>query len=263
MLLPVSSGSARGRRFYWPGGGFSVYPLLPIKSVVPLGTPPLSSSEIQWAGALGGARPNKVAVRFESCTRSIFKVNYENVNRISVCNCSGLWLYWIGRGGTFWKHYKPIQKQRVKWCRPNSVDSGIDFAGDRDYRFFGNQEKRKEVLMDRLKHLKTRKDARLYFNKNQPVGIRCLTGRCNFEATIQDVSSSGIFISTHQVLQIGEEIAIKFTFPESGNRVQATGEVVRTTDSGIGVEVKIYFQDKRKRYKSRLPHKTDNSKFIS
>ena len=148
MLLPVSSGSARGRRFYWPGGGFSVYPLLPIKSVVPLGTPPLSSPEIQWAGALGGARPNKVAVRFESCTRSIFKVINENVNRISVCNCSGLWLYWIGRGGTFWKHYKPIQKQRVKWCRPNSVDCGIDFAGDRGYRFFGNQEKRKEVLMD-------------------------------------------------------------------------------------------------------------------
>jgi hypothetical protein len=117
--------------------------------------------------------------------------------------------------------------------------------------------------MDRLKHLKTRKDARLYFNKNQPVGIRCLTGRCNFEATIQDVSSSGIFISTHQVLQIGEEIAIKFTFPESGNRVLATGEVVRTTDSGIGVEVKVYFQDKRKRYKFRLPHKTDHSQFIS
>jgi Tfp pilus assembly protein PilZ len=117
--------------------------------------------------------------------------------------------------------------------------------------------------MDRLKHLKTRKDARLYFNKNQPISVRCLTGTCNFEATIQDVSSSGIFISTHQDLQVGEEIAIKFTFPESGNKVQATGEVVRTTDSGIGIEVKVYFQDKRKRYKSRLPGLVDNSQFIS
>ncbi len=105
--------------------------------------------------------------------------------------------------------------------------------------------------MDPLKHLKTRKDARIYFNKNQPVTVRCLTGQCNFEATIQDVSSSGIFISTAQDLQIGEEIAIKFKFPKSGNQVQATGEVVRTSEAGIGVELKVYFQDKRKRYRSR------------
>jgi len=106
--------------------------------------------------------------------------------------------------------------------------------------------------MDKLKHLKTRKDARLYFNKNQPVAVRCLTGKCNFEAIIQNVSSSGIFISTHQDLQIGEEIAIKFTFPKSGNQVHATGEVVRTSDAGIAVEIKVYFQDKRKHYRSRI-----------
>lgn len=106
--------------------------------------------------------------------------------------------------------------------------------------------------MDKLKHLKTRKDARLYFNRNQHVAVRCLTGKCNFNARIQDVSSSGIFIHTQQDIQIGEEIAIKFTFPKSGNQVQATGEVVRTSDAGIGVEVKVYFQDKRKHYRSRV-----------
>jgi hypothetical protein len=131
------------------------------------------------------------------------------------------------------------------------VDSGVDFTGDRDHRFFGHPEKRKEALMDMLRHPKTRKDARLYFNKNQPVAVRCLTGRRNFEATIQNVSSSGIFIKTRQDLQIGEEIAIKFTFPKSGNQVQATGEVVRTSGAGIGIEIKVYFQDKDKRYKSQ------------
>ena len=106
--------------------------------------------------------------------------------------------------------------------------------------------------MDQLGQLKTRKDARLYFNKNQPVAVRCITGQCNFEATVKNVSSSGIFISTHQDLQIGEKIAIKFTFPKSGNQVQATGEVVRTSAAGIGIEIKVYFQDKRKQYRSRL-----------
>ena len=132
------------------------------------------------------------------------------------------------------------------------MDSSVDITGNRDHRLFGHPEKKKESLMDQLGQLKTRKDARLYFNKNQPVDVRCLTGRCNFEATIQDVSSSGIFISTHQDLKIGEEIAIKFTFPKSGNQVQATGEVVRTSDAGIGVEIKVYFQDKSKHYRSRF-----------
>jgi Tfp pilus assembly protein PilZ len=106
--------------------------------------------------------------------------------------------------------------------------------------------------VDLLRHLKTRKDARLYFNRKQPVAVRCLTGKYNFEAKIQNVSSSGIFISTHQDLQVGEEIAIKFTFPKSGNQVQATGEVVRTSDAGIGIEIKVYFQDKSKLYRSQL-----------
>ena len=124
-------------------------------------------------GAQEGARPSKVAARFESCTRSISMVN-----------------------------------------------------------------------MDRLKHLKSRKDARLVFGKNQNVAVHCLTKRCNFDCRIENVSSSGIFISTDQQLVKGEEIAVSFTFPNSGNSVKATGKVVRVTDSGIGIEILVYFKEK-------------------
>jgi hypothetical protein len=98
--------------------------------------------------------------------------------------------------------------------------------------------------MELLKHLKSRKDARLVFNKNQNVTVHCLTNRCNFDGRIQNVSSSGIFISTNQHLPMGEEIEVSFTFPESGNCVKATGKVVRITNSGIGVEIKVYFKEK-------------------
>jgi Tfp pilus assembly protein PilZ len=97
--------------------------------------------------------------------------------------------------------------------------------------------------MDANKHLKSRKDARLIFNKNQKVAVRCLTSTCRFEARIRNVSSSGIFIQTQQELPVGEEIAVSFTFPNSGNRVKATGKVVRTTYAGMGIEIQVYFKE--------------------
>ena len=98
--------------------------------------------------------------------------------------------------------------------------------------------------MDRLNHLKSRKDARLVFRKDQNIAVHCLTNRYNFDGRIENVSSSGIFISTDQKLPKGEEIAVSFTFPDSGNSVKATGKVARVTDSGIGIEIMVYFKEK-------------------
>jgi Tfp pilus assembly protein PilZ len=105
--------------------------------------------------------------------------------------------------------------------------------------------------MDANKNLKSRKDARLIFNKNQKVAVRCLTNTCRFEARIGNVSTSGIFIQTQQDLPIGEEIAVSFTFPASGNKVRATGKVVRTTYSGMGIEIQIYFKESLEEYQAR------------
>ena len=232
---------------------------------MPLGTPTpcsLKIQENQWAGAQGGARPSKVADRFESCTRSISMRKYENIDRISICNCSRLRLYWIGWGGDLYRHYRPFNNQRIKGSGSNSLAGNYDSSCNRNYRPTGYQEKRKEVLMHAHKHLKSRKDARLVFSKNQTVSVRCLTDTCKFSATIQNVSSSGIFIKTDQELLIGQEIAISFTFTESGNQVQAAGKVVRITNSGIGLEINIYFKDKSQMYKTRSVARKNQPKVI-
>jgi Tfp pilus assembly protein PilZ len=116
--------------------------------------------------------------------------------------------------------------------------------------------------MDAHKHLKSRKDARLFFSKNQKVAVRCLTDACNFEAGIQNVSSSGVFIKTDQQLPVGEEIALSFTFPDSGNQVNATGKIVRTTHSGMGVEIQVYFKEKHKKHKTRKIARKKQPKLI-
>jgi hypothetical protein len=95
--------------------------------------------------------------------------------------------------------------------------------------------------MDAHKHLKSRKDARLIFRKNQKVAVRCLTDRCNFEARIQNVSSSGIFIKTDQELPVGEEIAVSFTFP---------------------VEIQVYFKEKHNAYNIRKTARKKQPKLV-
>jgi Tfp pilus assembly protein PilZ len=116
--------------------------------------------------------------------------------------------------------------------------------------------------MDANKYLKSRKDARLVFSKNQNVIVRCLTNRCKFDASVQNVSASGIFIKTDQALPVGEEIAVSFKFPKSGNQVQAAGKVVRITSAGIGMEINIYFKNKQQTYKTRTTARKKKPKLI-
>ena len=116
--------------------------------------------------------------------------------------------------------------------------------------------------MDAHKHLKSRKDARLIFSKNQKIAVRCLTDTCNFDARIQNMSASGVFIKTDQELPVGEEIAVSFTFPDSGNQVRATGKVVRTTSTGMGVEIQVYFKEKHEALKIRKADRKKQPKLI-
>ncbi len=116
--------------------------------------------------------------------------------------------------------------------------------------------------MDAHKHLKSRKDARLIFSKNQKVAVRCLTDTCNFDARIQNISSSGIFINTDRELPVGEEIAVSFTFPDSGNQVRATGKVVRTTGTGMGVEIQVYFKERHEEFGIRKANRKKQPKLV-
>ena len=89
--------------------------------------------------------------------------------------------------------------------------------------------------------VKNRKDARKLFEKDQPITVSCETSASEFNASIQDISGSGIFIKTTEPLSIGQEIAMTFKFPKSPKPIMVTGEVVRTTRFGAAVEFKVFF----------------------
>ena len=88
-----------------------------------------------------------------------------------------------------------------------------------------------------------RKDARKYLAGAQPILANCRTLNGEFQGTVHNISSSGVFIETDKVLSVGEEIAIIFTFPHSKKTVRATGEIVRSSNSGIAMEIKLMFND--------------------
>jgi Tfp pilus assembly protein PilZ len=91
-------------------------------------------------------------------------------------------------------------------------------------------------------NLERRRDARKKVNEIQLVVAKCRTMESDFQAPIENVSSGGIFISTHQRLFVGQEIAMKFDFPDTRNTIMANGEIVRTSFEGAGIRFRMFFK---------------------
>jgi hypothetical protein len=92
------------------------------------------------------------------------------------------------------------------------------------------------------KNLERRKDARKKVNDVQIVVAKCRTMDSDFQAPIENVSSGGVFINTNQRLFVGQEIAMKFDFPDARNTIMANGEIVRTSFEGAGVRFRMFFK---------------------
>lgn len=87
-----------------------------------------------------------------------------------------------------------------------------------------------------------RKDARKKVNGVHLVVADCRTMEGGFQAPINNISSGGVFIDTRQRLFAGQEIALKFDFPEAGSTIMANGEIVRTSFEGAGIRFKMFFK---------------------
>jgi Tfp pilus assembly protein PilZ len=94
----------------------------------------------------------------------------------------------------------------------------------------------------RSRDLERRKDARKKVEASHLLVAKCRTMDCAFQAPIENISSGGIFINTRQHLFAGQEIAIKFDFPDARKTIMANGEVVRTSIEGVGIRFRMFFK---------------------
>ena len=97
-------------------------------------------------------------------------------------------------------------------------------------------------LNSQTRHLERRKDARKNVNGSRLVVADCRTMEGGFQAPINNISSGGLFIDTRQRLFAGQEIALKFDFPEAGSTIMANGEIVRTSFEGAGIRFRMFFK---------------------
>lgn len=57
---------------------------------------------------------------------------------------------------------------------------------------------------------------------------------------IQDISASGVFIETRDsCFHIGQKIKLSFSLPRLGKLMDIAGEIVRCTETGIGIKFQI------------------------
>jgi Tfp pilus assembly protein PilZ len=80
------------------------------------------------------------------------------------------------------------------------------------------------------------------FHKLLPTAT-CKTRDSAFIAPICDISSDGVFIKTTRQFSVGEEVAMTITFPSTGESRMVTGEIVRVSPEGVGVNFKVFFKD--------------------
>ena len=93
----------------------------------------------------------------------------------------------------------------------------------------------------RIKNLEERNYGRKKFTQILPTA-HCKTRHGVFKASVYDISSGGVFIKTSRRLSIGQEIAMKITFPATMETVLITGEVARISAQGAGVKFKIIYK---------------------
>jgi hypothetical protein len=59
------------------------------------------------------------------------------------------------------------------------------------------------------------------------------------KGVISNISAGGVFIETRMPFRCGEDIRLKFTFPQAhGTHLRLYGQIVRITSDGIGVQYK-------------------------
>jgi Tfp pilus assembly protein PilZ len=94
-----------------------------------------------------------------------------------------------------------------------------------------------KVIENRISQKKTDpKDKRKHPRKTALISVECATESVSFTDTILDISNGGVFIETDAPFDIGQEIIMDFSLPESESPVSVRGEIVRVDPNGVGVK---------------------------
>jgi Tfp pilus assembly protein PilZ len=80
---------------------------------------------------------------------------------------------------------------------------------------------------------------RKHYRKTISSEVECYTKYGLNRGRITNISANGVFIETRMPFHCGEDIKLKFIFPQiPQNQLQISGQIIRITPDGVGVQFK-------------------------
>ena len=106
-------------------------------------------------------------------------------------------------------------------------------------------EEEQKDLLARLEENILQQEVRDHLRKPFFMNVNYATCERSYNDFIKDISAGGLFIETRRPFSIGQDIVLTFPFPEDRKHVKISGEIVRTTEKGIGVRFKMSGQEQQ------------------
>jgi Tfp pilus assembly protein PilZ len=126
----------------------------------------------------------------------------------------------------------PIKQPRKSSVLPGLINLLAKIPHGEQHALLNELEER----FSKLKREHTRKPIRS--------NVECLTNNRFHKGIITNISAGGVFIETLMPFRSGEDIVLKFMFPQNPQKqLQITGQIVRISPFGVGVRFKRLSRD--------------------
>ena len=94
----------------------------------------------------------------------------------------------------------------------------------------------RQLLNDLEKWQKSKNEKRKHTRRSTLTDITYSSDKRRvFEDFVRNISAGGLYIETKLVSEIGQQLNMTFSHPESGNPIKVAGKIVRVDSGGIGV----------------------------
>jgi Tfp pilus assembly protein PilZ len=69
-----------------------------------------------------------------------------------------------------------------------------------------------------------------------------------YQDFVRNVGAGGVFIETPEHFSVGQKVSLTFSLPNDPRAIKITGEIIRTTPKGVGIEFKVAERRKWERF---------------
>jgi Tfp pilus assembly protein PilZ len=102
----------------------------------------------------------------------------------------------------------------------------------------------RQLLEDLEKWQKSKNEKRKYPRKTTLMDIIYSSDKRRvFEDFVKNISAGGLYIETNLVSELGQQLNMTFSHPESGKPIKVSGKIIRVDSAGIGVRFNKLLND--------------------